>query len=249
MKALELATYIRFKTRTTTTTFTDAEMLPLVKFRQDEIARRLMDALSGEEDIFLTPETADLVASTSHRDYSFPQDTLSRIKRVEAALDGSNWIKLYPIDIEDYKATHLEADIINHFNNSQYSSRGNPSGARYDVRRKSIFIYSGSITALVGGLKLWCFNYPALLQDLTDNTDDLEDDPTTTTHGFPREFHELLARGVIIDYKESREKPIALTEREGNYELDLRKAIATVKRTDEEKEILGEVPYNDGSQY
>lgn len=252
MKALELATYIRYKTRTTTVTFTDADMLPLVHFRQDELARKLMNALATDEDIFLTPQYADLVASTSDpktRSYGFPTSILSRIKRVEAKFDGTNWIRLYPMDINEFKGVHDETTITSYFNSYGYDNRGNNSGARYDILRKSLYIYSGTIAAVSQGLKLWCFDYPALIDDLTENTDDIEDDPSTTTHGFPRELHELLARAVIIDYKESREKPIPLTEREQRYDIDVEKAIATLKNGDQNREIIASVPYNDGSQY
>jgi hypothetical protein len=93
MKALELATYIRFKTRTTSITFPNSEMLPLVKFRQDEQARKLMNALATDEDIFLVPEYTSLALNT--RSYGFPDTILSRIKRVEAKFDGTNWVRLF----------------------------------------------------------------------------------------------------------------------------------------------------------
>lgn len=240
MKALELATYIRTKTRTTTTTFPDSMMLPFVKIRMDELSRRLMNGLATDEDIFLTPQYANLVANK--RSYGFPADILSRIKRVEAKFDGSNWVRLWPMDLNEYEGVHNESDITNHFNNYAYDKVGNTSGARYDVLRKSLYIYSGTIADVEGGLKLWAFDYPAPLDNLTDNTRDLEDDPSTTTHGFPRELHELLARGVIIDYKESREKPIPLTEREQNYDSDVEKAIRTLKNGDQNREIIGSLP-------
>ena len=247
MKALELATYIRYKTRTNTITFTDVEMLLLVHFRQDELARKLMNSLSEDEDIFLTPHTADLVASTTQRDYGFPQDILSRIKRVEITFDGTTWVRAMPMDISEYPFTHDEDTITNNFSNDEGS-------VKYDIQRKSIFIYSGTIVAVTGGLKLWCFNYPTLITDLTDNTNEIEDDPDTTHHGFPRELHELLARGVSIDYKESREKPIPLTEREQKYEYDVLRAIETLKHGDQNREIIAQLPPasergNDGQDY
>lgn len=247
MKALELATYIRTKTRTNSTTFPDSMMLPFVTFRQDELARKLMNSLSEDEDMFLTPHTADLVASSTQRDYGFPSDILSRVKRVEATFDGTTWVRLLPISMNDYPFTHDEDTITSHFTNEE-------GKCKYKLQRKSIFIYSGTIIAVTGGLKLWCFNYPTLISDLTENTNDIEDDPDTTHHGFPRELHELLARGVIIDYKESREKPIPLTEREQKYEYDVVQAIATLKHGDQNKEIIGSLPPavergNDGQDY
>lgn len=247
MTNLELANLIRFKTRTNATTFTDTDMLPLVKLRQDELARKLMNSLNSDEDIFLSPTVANLVDSSTTREYPLPSDLLSKIKRIEAKLDGTNWIRLIAMDINDYKYTHDETTIVNYFTNEQ-------DGAKYDIRRKAIYIYSGTLTAVTGGLKLWCFDYPASITDLTENTLQIEDDPDTTHHGFPRELHELLARGVIIDYKESREKPIPLSQFEKNYDMDVAAAIQTLKNGDQGKEVIAFLPPssergNDGQDY
>jgi len=240
MKPLELATYIRFKTKTTTTTFTDAEMLPLVNFRQDELSRRLITSLSSDEDYFLTPQTTDLIAD--QRDYALPKNLLARIKRVEAKLDGENFIRLLPMDINEYRYVNDEDTIISYFSNDE-------GYAKYDMMRRSLNIYSGAITSVTGGLKIWAYEYPATITTLTNNTTDIEDDPTTTTYGFPRELHELLARGVIIDFKESMEKPIPLTEREAKFEYDLKLAINSLRNADSNREIIATVPVDNGEEY
>jgi hypothetical protein len=240
MTPLALAKYVRFKTRTNSTTFSDTDMLPLVLFRQDELARRLMMSLAENEDIFQSPNTDTLVAN--HREYAFPPDILSRITRVEAKLDGTNFVKLHSMDKNQYEGTHDETTIVKVFNSQQWNKVSNPNGAQYDIARKAIYIYSGSIIGVVDGLKLWCYDYPAPISSLTDNTNDMEEDPDTTHHGFPRELHELLARGVIIDYKESREKPIPLSQREQNYDKDVLLAIASLKGGDTSREIISSLP-------
>lgn len=240
MTPLKLATYIRYKTRTNSTTFPDTDMLPLVNFRQDELARRLMASLSEDEDIFQSPNTDSLVAD--RREYAFPADVLARIKRVEAKLNGTDWVLLHSMDINEYKGTHDEDTIVENFNNEQYDKTTNSYGAQYDIARKAVYIYSGTITAVTDGLKLWCFDYPTLVTDLTDAATDLEEDPDTTHHGFPRELQELLARGVIIDYKESREKPIPLSEREQSYDKDVNIAIESLKHGDMGREIIASLP-------
>ena len=205
--------------------------------RQDEIAQAI---LKTDEDILLIPQTTNLVAN--QRDYSFPADILSRIKRVEAKLDGTNYIKLTELDITQLSySVGTETDITNHFSNLD-------GEAYFDILRKSIYIYSGTITSVTDGLKLWCNTYPTAVTDLTGTTE-LSVDPTTTTHGIPRSFHEIWARGVIIDYKQSKEKPIALNEREILYEKDLAKAVITLKHGNLDREVIAEVPYNDGQEY
>lgn len=247
MTAAELAAYIRFKTRTNSVTFPDSYMLPIVKLRMDELSRKLAKSLPEDEDVFLTPHTTNLVASSTSREYTFPSEILTTIKRVEATFDGEEWVRLLPMDISEYRYTHDEETITNNFSNLE-------GEAKYDIRRQALFIYSGTIIAVTGGLKLWCFDYPAAITDLTDTSRDLATDPTTTTYGFPRELHELLARGVIIDWKESREKPIPLTEREQNYDKDLNMAIQTLRNNDQNREIIGNLPVasergEDGSNY
>ena len=199
-----------------------------------------MASLAEDEDVFQSPFTDSLKLNT--REYAFPADVLARLKRVEVSFDGTNWVLLHSMDISEYKGTHDETTIVSNFNNEQYHKTNNPSGAQFDIARKAIYIYSGSIIAVTGGLKLWCFDYPTLISDLTDDASDMEDDPDTTHHGFPRELHELLARGVIIDYKESREKPIPLSEREQSYDKDVGLAILSLKHGDLGRELIATLP-------
>lgn len=242
MTPAEFTTHVRYMTRTTSATLTDANLKALMKVRQDEIARAILRA---DEDILLIPQTANLVAD--QREYPFPTDMIARIKRVEAKLDGTNWIKLEEIDVTDIsKPTHTEANITNYYSNLE-------GEAFYDIRRKSIYIFSGTITAVTTGLKLLVSTYPTAITDLTSTTD-MSEDPSDTTHGVPRALHELWARGVIIDFKSSREKPIPLSERELSYQLDLDKAIETLKHGNLDREVIGQLPAasdrgNDGYDY
>jgi len=219
-------------TRTSPTTFTDDQIISLMAIRQDEIARAI---LKTDEDILLIPQYANLVVSSiTAREYPQPQDILSRIKRVEAKLDGTKYIVLNEFDVTSYrKAISTEADIIANFSNLE-------GGAFFDILRKSIVIYSGTITAVTDGLKILVNTYPAAITDLA-LTSDMSQDPSTTTHGIPRAMHEIWARGVIIDYKSSREKPIPLSERELNYKNDLKETIDTLKHGNLDREVLGEI--------
>ena len=182
-----------------------------------------------------------------------PSDILSRIKRVEAKLDGTTWIPLVEIDTTQIGVPiSTETNITDMFNNSQMSNT-NPNGARFDILRKSIFIYSGTITATTDGLRILVKTWPAAISSLSSDTD-MSEDPTTTTHGIPRSMHEIWSRGVIIDYKESREKPIPLNQTELAHAKDLRKAIEALRHGNLNREITGDLPPasdrgNDGSDY
>jgi hypothetical protein len=237
MTPVQFAEYVRLKTRTNSTTFPDTSIIALMRQRQDEIAQAI---LKTDEDILLIPQTVNLVLN--QREYPYPEDILSRIKRVEAKLDGTNWIKLTEVDLTSIKTPiALEADITKYFTNTL-------GGAYYDLRRKSIYLLSGSVTAVTSGLKLYCDTYPTAITDLAGGSE-MNIDPSDTTHGVPRPLHKLWATGVIIDYKESREKPIPLSEQELNFERYLLRAIETLKHGNLDREVEASIPYNDGSQY
>lgn len=160
---------------------------------------------------------------------------LSSIKRVEAKLDGTNFIKLYEFDPTTYGRTiNTESDIIEQFFNEE-------GKAYFDLSRKSLFIYSGAITSVVGGLKILVNTWLEPIGDLSA-TNDMSQDPSTTTHGIPREMHEIWARGVIIDWKSSREKPIPLSEKEQVYGIDLVKAINSLKPQNLDRNFCGQLP-------
>jgi len=227
----KFATITRYKTRTNSTSFTDSEMLVYMSARQDELAA---DILKVDEDILLIPQFTSLVAD--QREYPFPSDMLSRVKRIEAKLDSVNWIKLNELDItqHDYPIT-LEADITKYFTN-------NEGEAYFDIMRKAITIYSGTIVDVTNGLRMWINTFPTAIGDLTEATTDMSVDPSVYTHGIPRELHEIWSRGVIIDFKSSREKPIPLTERELRYDLDKRTALQTLTHGNLDREIIGHLP-------
>lgn len=232
----KLAAYVRFKTRTNSTTLTDADLITLANAVKDRLVWR---ALEADEDLFLVPTYLSLVAS--QREYPLHSDLLSRIKRVEAKLDGTNWIKMKEFDLTEHPyPLGTETDITYYFNNEE----GN---AFYDIMRSSIWIYSGTVTSVTAGLRIWLNTIVADITSMVATTD-MSEDPSTTTHGIPRALHPVLATGMIIEWKESREKPIPLSESELNYEDEVRKAVSSLKRANYDREVIGLVPtfFNDG---
>lgn len=240
MTPAELATYVRFKTRTNTTTFTDANILALLKVRCVEVASKLLE--TGNDD-FLITYTEDLV--DDQRLYPF-QDDYMKLKKVRAKLDETNFITLKEMDVSQHDRPTDETNITYNFSNTQ-------GDAFFDIQHGGIFIYSGTIEDVTNGLVTKYAKEPVVITDLASVVD-MSAHLTSTTHGYPKRVHELLARGVIIDYKESREKPIPLTEREAKYEFDLVKAVNELKNTNLDNEILAQLPGqgdrgNEGAEY
>jgi hypothetical protein len=239
MTSEEFASYIRFLTKTDTTTFTDADILALANLGIDDISAEIIKV---NEDYFAVPATTDLVAD--QREYPFPDEMLSSMKRVEAAFEVADplvFIRLKETDLTKYKKGMDEATIITEFSNDE-------GIASFDIIRKAIYILSGTIIDVTSGLKLWYTQYPAHLSDLTGSTD-ISVDPSTTTAGFPRQFHELLGRWVSIRFKGSKEVPIPLTEIEMNYKIDLQEKLNSVKLMNLDREVKGTIPYEDGSNF
>ena len=85
---------------------------------------------------------------------------------------------------------------------------------------------------------MWWHKYPADFTVLSGSTD-MATDPSATTFGFLRQFHELLARRVSIEYKGSQPKPLLLNRHEQNYENDLKIQLDAISHTDNSAEIIG----------
>lgn len=238
MKYTEFATYIRFHTKTDSTTLTDAELVSLANVKKDDIAKEIAKT---NEDIFGMWYLRDLEAGV--REYSFPAQILSNIKAVEAFVANGGTVskKFTETDLTKYRGVTEEASIRQAFQGKYH----------FDIFRKSLWLWTGEeIVYVENGLKLWAIQYPAdLTTDKLASTDDMSIQPSTTTHGMPREVHEIWARAVIIEYKNSKPKPIPLTERELNYNADLQLALNALKGTNLDRQNTGDVPYNDGSNY
>lgn len=235
MTFAKFATLVRAYTRTNSTTFTDAEILNYANVFKDEIAE---DVVKADEDYFGMRFLTDLDAGV--REYPLPSEVMSHVKYIEAKLDGTNWKKLKVLDLLQYRQTTDEATITAAF------AGKTPA---YDLWDGSLFIFSDSaIEDVTNGLKLWAIIWPADFTDLSLTTD-MSANPSTTSNGFPRQLHELLARRISIAYKSSKDRPIPLSDKEKMYDDDLERKIASMKDQSLEQELMVEAPYNDGSDY
>jgi hypothetical protein len=227
MTGSELNTLINFKTGADDTTFTPAEKLPLVNIFKNEIAAKIVEKNAG---YFLIPVVFDLIASSTSREYAFPSDILNRIKKLELKF-SANDARFPSTYLKDYQGSETESEIVANFGNSK-------GQFAHTIRRRAVLILSGTITALVGGGRYLYYAYPVDLVNLTGNTD-LSIDPSITSFGFPKGFHELLARRVSMEWKGAQPKPIPLNATELNYEIDLKNALDALTHQDESAEIIG----------
>lgn len=237
MTKSEFATYIRFRTKTNASTFTDAQIIALANIRKDDIAEEITKA---NEDFFLREFVRNLEAGK--RRYSFPSDVMSHMKSLSLKLDGINWTSdVTEVDRTRIKTpTKTEADIIAAF------STVRPA---IEVYSSGFMILSGAaIEAVEDGISLWAVEYPADIDSLS-GSDDLSLNPSETSFGMPRAFHKLWADAIVIDYKTSKEKPIPLTEREQNWEVFLHKKIDSISPQNLSREVVADYPRDTGEDY
>jgi len=229
MTGASITSYIRRLTRTNSTTYTDADLLADINLFKNEIASHIQQV---RPTIWNMPALDDLVAD--QREYAFPSDVLNHIVSLELKFTASgDYVLAKPIARKHYNDVLQESVIVSNFDNQ------NP---RYFIRRKALYILSGTIVAVTNGIKLVYDAFPADLDNLT-GTEDLSIDPTTTSHGFPREFHELLARRVSINYKNINN--IALNRQDLTYDIDLEKALNNFSTANLDESIIGTLPPSD----
>ncbi len=181
----------------------------------------------------------DLVAD--QREYDLPDDILNNIKKVEVSFDGTTWVVAKRRDINDIPNFVLSETWIT----GKYSN----ITPEYFVFRNSIFILSGTIISVSDGIRLWYIQFPDDIPNMTCTTDlSVATDITATIAvGFPKQFHELLCRGIIIDYKEANNIPLA--GREPLYDVDLAKKIEALSPLSLDEQFEPNVIDDDGSDY
>lgn len=228
MTTTEFATLVRYKTKTNSTTFTDAQILLLMNIFKNEIASKIVER---NADYFLTSETFNLVASSTTRIYSFNANILARMHKLEIKFSSTD--SRFPSKyIKNYSGSETESEIVKNYTNSE-------GGFAHTIRGKGIFILSGTITAVTDGGQIFYYLYPADFAALNGSTD-MAVDPSASTFGFPRQFHELLARRVSIEWKGAQPKPVPLNRHELNFEYDLQLALDSIAHRDESGDIIGD---------
>jgi hypothetical protein len=237
MTHAEFARYIRLNTRTDSVTFPDADILLYANIVKNDIAKEIKKA---NEDYFGIELTRNLEAGK--RNYGFPRYQLSQIKMVQAKLDGVHWSRLYEFDVNSYKGT-TDEDAI----------RANFAGKlpQFDIFGGELVIYNDSAIADVdGGLKVWSIIFPENLTDLSLTTD-MNIPSDNNNFAMPTELHEIWAIRVQCLYKNSKEKPIPLNEREANIKVEQQEAINSLKNQNMDRTVtatMGDTS-NDGQDY
>lgn len=239
MLGTTFAEYIREKTKTDSTTFSDAKLLRFANAVQEELAADIV--ANVDENYFDMELYRDLEADT--RGYTFANDILKHQKYIAAKLDGTNWTYLTEAFFSEFTTPMRENSYIK----EKYAGKK----PQFYISGRELFILSDSdLIAVTGGLKMVADIYPENLTagDLAAATD-LSIPSSDTTHRLPRQVHKHWATKVIIEWKESRDKPIPLTEQEKSVAFDLQEAYKRLQRRNQVRSFQSTVPYDDGQDY
>lgn len=242
MKGTTFASYIRTKTKTNSTTLSDADIVLLANVVKDDLAAEIV--ANVDEGYFDMEMVRDLEADI--RDYTFENDVLKHIKYAAAKLDGTNWLYLTESDfgaIEGEKLPLMENTHIKEL----YAARK----PQFLISGRGMTLLSGSdIEAVADGLKVVGEVYP---EDISTSTlaasTEMSIPSSDQQHAMPRATHRVWAKMVVIEYKQSREKPIPLTEDEKKIELDLQRMFNTLRKRNAVRAFVAGVPRDDGQDY
>ncbi|HEC66463.1 MAG TPA: hypothetical protein ENI23_14345 [bacterium] len=234
-----LSDHILYKLKIASTDFT--EMLVVINLKLIWISGKINKVKTGA---LGTYSHEDLVED--QREYAFPDDVLNNLKAIFLKLDGTNFTRVTVIDLNDpvrfgnvsKRVVFQEDWITGNFSNSE------PFVVLF---RSSIFVFSGAVDDVTDGIQLWYANLLEDLPNLTEDTTDLAeatDKTSTPKQGLPKQFHELLARAVQVDYKETNS--LSLTSKEKGLDKDLDEAIDQLTPQSSEGEVISAVPVETG---
>jgi len=240
MTGTAFATYIRKLTKTNTSTFTDADIVTFANVTKDDIAEQIV--ANVDENYFDLIIDRNLEADI--RDYTLPNNMLKHIKYVAAKLDGTNISYLKQADISHFDTPIMENSYIKEV----YAMRK----PEFLIQGESIRILSGDdIIAVTDGLTVIAEVYPEDIAtgDLTGSTD-LSIPSSDTTHALPRPVHKVWAEMVSAEYKQSKDKPIPLTQSEQLTQVNLLEAFKKLSKRNIVNSFEAPVPqYGHGFDY
>lgn len=240
MTGTAFASYVRSKTKTNTATFTDAQIVAFANAVKDDIAERI--ATDVDEHYFDIELTRDLEADV--RDYTFPNDLLKHVRHAQVKLDGTNWLTLNEADL-----SHIDDVAI--LTESYIASLYQGKSPEYYISGRGLTILSGdAIDTVSEGLKLLGEIYPEDIDtdDLASSAD-LSIPSADDTHRLPRATHKHWADMVVIEYKESRDKPMALTKKEQRIDISLAETLSKLVKRNTARTFVASTPKNDGQDY
>lgn len=244
MTPLQIKNYVLSKLHITAQEFYDNHT------DMETVANMILDDLYGNiswKNLGYYGDYKSLNTTGSVRIYAIPDSLLNKVVGIEVNLGTSQ---------EDWKPLIMKAkndipDFV--FNETWITGKYNNTNPVGFIFGNNLYILSGTFPANSPGVRFWYIDFPDKIGSM-DNTTELSiiktvNTPTggTTAIGLPRQFHRLLATGIIIDFKEANEVP--LVGRETLYDSDVEKKLKELSPLDTSESFEGSVLEDDGSDY
>jgi len=215
------------------------DLLLTLNIKKDEICEAITDAFA---DYFGTNKTMDLsdTDSISNRifDFDYESDILNNIVKIEACFDSAadtpQWVEVRYENRPWSEIMWSKDWIYDNYDNIY---------PKYKFFAGKLYLLSGEVDDNEGSIRIWWIQYP---DDITDLADTIDLSGSLSIR-FPKQFHELLARAVIVDWKEANQKP--LTGREVLFDQDLAIKINRLKGINLSETAVGRLVDDDGSDY
>jgi hypothetical protein len=256
MTPSDLYTYIFLKTKGTTDEISSEEMRLLTNIRIKDIAGKIAFENKGYYGVAVQYDLSE-----DQREYVLSNVMLNSLKMIEVQMDGTNWkkVKLYDFDeVNELTKSDFvwqESWITGHYDNTE------PYGFIFGNR---FWLLSGSVSDVKKGLRIWFNLLPPDIESMADTYDlsirigsfYLSNDfwpeqrgtimfRDTFRLGIPPQFHELLGRSVIVDYKEIYDMPLKGRELTFNVDLvDKLKEFKIIRQT-----AKAGIPHDTGEDY
>jgi hypothetical protein len=186
MNLNEINSRITFYTGAGTTQYASADRVIAINKAIDDVQTMILQSqdewdFDDKNNSNFPILTTNLVAN--QQPYALPSDTL-KVKRLEVTYDGTNWRKVHPIDVNEIAHATDATSVKNNF------SQDNPF---YDLQSTQLMLYPIPDADVTGGIKIWTERTMTAF-----TSSDLS--AGTATPGFDRQFHEMVALSVALDW-------------------------------------------------
>lgn len=186
MKLSAMHDQINFLTNTTNTEYSDSDMSANLTRWAHLFTTEIKDSMDSW-DFQYEYATADLAAN--QREYIFPANLLT-IKKVQLKLDGTNWVDAPFFDpTQTGNPISSETDITTNFTNDK---------PYIDLGDRSMFVYSGTITDVTAGVKIWYIEENVGQDSSDDDITSFSDDDDTPN--ISESFQRGIIYGACYDY-------------------------------------------------
>lgn len=182
----------------------------------------------------------------NQRNYELDLSILSYLKKVEWKKDSVSTTRYLPvreINMDNLPTALQETET------REFMAGRDP---RYGIRGGVLWLLTESeINTVTDGLKIYATIYPQTIASAwfagTPKSDDMSKAQSSGAFGLPRQFHELLARAVSMQFKTNMDRPMPLSVREQNFFNDYQKKIHQTKK--QITAFVPSIPNDDGSSY